>query len=194
MPTKTAATKKPAAKAATKKTPAAKTAATKKPAAAKAVTKKPVVKTAVKTAATKKSAATKATTTSDPAVAAAIEQRFAAIGDWRGATLARLRALILEADPELLEERKWIKPSNPHGVPTYSRGGLVLTLEVYKEYVKLTFAAGSKVPDPTGIFNASLLGVRRAIDIRAGESVDASAFKTLVRAAVEVNLAKKKKA
>ena len=102
-----------------------------------------------------------------------------------------MRALILEADPELVEERKWIKPSNPHGVPTYSRAGLVLTLEVYKDYVKVTFAYGSKVPDPTGIFNASLLGMRRAVDIREGESVDAAAFKALVRAAVAVNDAKK---
>jgi hypothetical protein len=102
-----------------------------------------------------------------------------------------MRSLILEADPQIVEERKWVKPSNPHGVPTYSRGGLLLTLEVYKDWVKVTFAYGSKVPDPTGIFNASLEGLRRAVDIREGQSVDAAAFKALVRAAVDVNLAKK---
>lgn len=124
-------------------------------------------------------------------VARQIEERFREIGGWRGDVLARMRALIRGADPELVEERKWVKPSNPFGVPTYSRGGLVLTLEVYKEYVKVTFAYGSKVPDPTGIFNASLLGLRRAIDIRAGETVDEKAFQALVRAAVAVNLAKR---
>jgi hypothetical protein len=119
-----------------------------------------------------------------------IDGRIEALGGWRGPTMGRMRALILEAAPELVEERKWIKPSNPHGVPTYSHAGLVCTLEVYKEYVKVTFAYGSKVPDPSGIFNASLLGLRRAVDIREGESVDANAFKALVRAAVAVNVAK----
>lgn len=108
--------------------------------------------------------------------------------------MARMRALILAADPEIVEERKWIKPSNPAGVPTYSREGIVLTLEVYKAAVKVTFAYGSKVSDPTGIFNASLLGMRRAVDIHEGEAVDAEAFKALVKAAVAVNLAKKKSA
>jgi hypothetical protein len=120
-----------------------------------------------------------------------IEQRIREVGGWRGETMARMRALILDADPEIVEERKWIKPSNPSGVPTYSHDGIVLTLEVYQAVVKITFAYGSKVPDPTGIFNASLLGMRRAIDIHEGGSVDAGAFKALVRAAVAVNLAKK---
>ena len=105
--------------------------------------------------------------------------------------MRRMRALILEADPEILEERKWIKPSNPFGVPTYSHAGLVLTLEVYKSAVKTTFAYGAKVPDPTLIFNASLLGTRRAVDIHEGETVDAEAFKALVKSAVAVNVAKK---
>ena len=122
---------------------------------------------------------------------ALITQRIASLTDWRGATMARMRDLIRTADPELVEERKWIKPSNPHGVPTYSKGGLVLTLEVYKSVVKVTFARGSLVPDPKRLFNASLLGVRRAIDIAEGERVDAGAFQSLVRAAIAVNLARK---
>jgi hypothetical protein len=128
-----------------------------------------------------------------PSLSAArqIDERIKEIGGWRGATMGQLRRLILEADPALIEERKWIKPSNPFGVPTYSRAGLVLTLEVYKSAVKVTFANGAKVPDPAGIFNASLLGTRRAIDVSEGASVDADAFKALVRAAVAVNLAKK---
>ena len=106
--------------------------------------------------------------------------------------MGRMRALILEAAPELTEERKWIKPSNAHGVPTYSHAGIVCTLEVYQAAVKVTFAYGSKVPDPTHVFNASLLGMRRALDVHEGESVDANAFKALVKAAVAVNTSKKK--
>ncbi|MCK6546285.1 DUF1801 domain-containing protein [Myxococcota bacterium] len=121
-----------------------------------------------------------------------MEARFREIGGWRGDTLTRMRTLILDADPDLVEERKWIKPSNPFGVPTYSRAGLVLTLEVYKAYVKVTFAYGSMLPDPKRLFNASLLGLRRAIDLREGETVDAAAFQALIRAAVALNLAKKR--
>jgi hypothetical protein len=147
-------------------------------------------KAAPKTAAPKK-AAPKKTAPADGEASTLIEKRIHDIGGWRSETMARMRALILEADPDLVEERKWIKPSNPHGVPTYSHGGLVLTLEVYKAAVKVTFASGAKVPDPTGIFNASLLGTRRAVDVHEGESVDGEAFKALVKAAVGVNLAKK---
>src|SRR5687767_4173922 len=109
--------------------------------------------------------------------------------DWRGETLARMRDLIMEADPEMTEERKWKKPSNSmRGVPVWSHDGIVCTGETYKTYVKLTFAQGAKIPDPKGLFNASLVGkTRRAIDIHEGEAVDARAFKALVKAAVAFN-------
>ena len=109
--------------------------------------------------------------------------------DWRGETLARMRELILEADPEMIEERKWKKPSNGmRGVPVWSHDGIVCTGETYKTYVKLTFAQGARLPDPKGLFNASLVGkTRRAIDIHEGETVDARAFKALVKAAVAFN-------
>ena len=108
--------------------------------------------------------------------------------DWREETLARMRALILEADPEMVEERKWKKPSNPMGVPVWSHNGMVCTGETYKKAVKLTFARGASIPDPSGLFNSSLEGgTRRAIDIHEGEEVDARAFKALVKAAVAEN-------
>jgi hypothetical protein len=109
--------------------------------------------------------------------------------DWREETLARMRELILEADPEMIEERKWRKPSNGmKGIPVWSHGGIVCTGETYKNYVKLTFAYGASLPDPSRLFNASLEGnTRRAIDIHEGETVDARAFKALVRAAVVQN-------
>jgi hypothetical protein len=117
-----------------------------------------------------------------------IDQRVRELGDWRGETLARMRALILEAEPEAIEEWKW------RGVPVWSRHGIICTGESYKKVVKLTFAHGAALPDPKGLFNSSLEGnVRRAIDIAEGESVDARAFKTLVKAAVARNAAKKKK-
>jgi hypothetical protein len=111
------------------------------------------------------------------------------LGDWREETLARLRALILEADPEMIEERKWRKPSNSMmGVPVWSHNGIVCTGETYKNAVKLTFAQGAKIPDPSRLFNSSLEGsTRRAIDIHEGEKVDAKAFKALVKAAVAQN-------
>jgi hypothetical protein len=111
------------------------------------------------------------------------------VGDWRGETLARMRALILEADPEMIEERKWKKPSNAMaGVPVWSHNGIVCTGETYAKVVKLTFARGASIPDPSGLFNSSLEGnTRRAIDIHEGEKVDAGAFKTLVKAAVAEN-------
>jgi hypothetical protein len=109
--------------------------------------------------------------------------------DWREQTLARMRALIMEADPEMVEERKWRKASNNMaGVPVWSHNGMVCTGETYKNVVKLTFAQGARIPDPAGLFNSSLEGgTRRAIDIHEGEQVDAGAFKALVRAAVAQN-------
>jgi hypothetical protein len=116
-------------------------------------------------------------------------------GDWREETLARMRALILEADPEMVEERKWKKPSNPMGVPVWSHNGMICTGETYKQAVKLTFARGASIPDPSHLFNASLEGgTRRAIDIHQGEEVDARAFKALVKAAVAENDPPAKKA
>jgi hypothetical protein len=110
-------------------------------------------------------------------------------GEWREETLARMRTLILEADPEMIEERKWKKPSNGmKGVPVWSHDGIVCTGETYTKVVKLTFAKGASVPDPSGLFNSSLEGnTRRAIDIPEGGKVDARAFKALVRHAVALN-------
>jgi hypothetical protein len=117
-------------------------------------------------------------------------------GDWRAETLARMRALILEADPEMVEERKWKKPSNAmKGVPVWYHDGIVCTGEKYAKAVKLTFARGASLPDPSHVFNASLEGgTRRAVDIPEGGKVDARAFKALVKAAVAENgrLAKKR--
>lgn len=117
-----------------------------------------------------------------------IDQRIRDLGDWRGEMLARMRALILEADPEMTEEWKWVKPSSP-GTPVWSHHGIVCTGEAYTKVVKLTFARGAGVPDPARLFNASLEGnTRRAIDIHEGEKVDARAFKALVKAAVARNV------
>jgi hypothetical protein len=118
-----------------------------------------------------------------------IDQRIRDLGGWREETLARMRALILEADPEMIEERKWRKPSNAMaGVPVWSHDGIVCTGEVYTTVVKLTFARGASIPDPSRLFNSSLEGnARRAIDIHEGEKVDAGAFKELVKAAVAQN-------
>jgi hypothetical protein len=111
-----------------------------------------------------------------------ISQRIAELGDWRGATLARMRALIKEADPDVVEEWKWM------GTPVWSHGGIICTGESYKSVVKLTFAKGASLPDPAGLFNSSLDGnVRRAIDIREGEDIDEAAFKALVREAIVLN-------
>ena len=108
--------------------------------------------------------------------------------DWRSERLAQVRRLIREADPEAIEERKWAKPSNPAGVPTWSRDGILCTGETYRDKVKLTFARGAALDDPSGLFNASLDGgTRRAIDIREGDSIDEGAFKALVREAVALN-------
>lgn len=110
---------------------------------------------------------------------------------WRADTLEQVRKLIRGADPDVVEERKWAKPSNPTGVPTWSHDGIVCTGETYKDKVKLTFAQGASLDDPQGLFNASLdAGTRRAIDIREGETLDAEAFKALVRQAVAHNRSK----
>ena len=115
--------------------------------------------------------------------------------DWREETLARMRELILEADPDMIEERKWKKPSNAmSGVPVWSHNGIVCTGETYKNVVKLTFANGASLKDPSGLFNSGLEGnTRRAIDIHEGEKVDARAFKSLVKAAVAKNALAKKR-
>ena len=118
----------------------------------------------------------------EPSPSDLITQRIADLDDWRGATLARMRALIREADPGVVETWKWM------GTPVWEHGGILCTGESYKSVVKLTFAKGAALPDPAGLFNASLDGnVRRAIDIREGETVDAAAFKALVRAAIAHN-------
>lgn len=120
--------------------------------------------------------------------AAEIDAKIAALDDWRGAALARVRALIRTADPAVVEAIKWRKPSNPGGVAAWEHGGLICTGEVYKDKVKLTFARGADLPDPAGLFNSSLDGAtRRAIDIAAGATPDADAFVALVRAAVARN-------
>jgi hypothetical protein len=111
--------------------------------------------------------------------------------DWRGETLEHIRKLIAEADPQATEERKWRKPSNPSGVPVWEDGGIICTGETYKDKVKLTFARGASLADPKQLFNASLdAGTRRAIDIFAGDEIDAEAFKALIREAVALNKAK----
>lgn len=121
-----------------------------------------------------------------------IEARLQAAGDWRGETLRRLRALILEADPEITEAIKWRKPTSPDGVIAWERAGLICTGETYRDKVKLTFARGAALPDPAGLFNAGLGGgTRRAIDLREGEMVEADAFRDLIRAAVAENLARR---
>ena len=125
----------------------------------------------------------------EEAPAELIDARIAGLGDWRGAALARMRQLIREADPEVVETVKWRKPSNPSGVPVWEHAGILCTGEVYKGYLKLTFARGAALEDPAGLFNAGFGGgTRRAIDIREGETVDASAFKALVRDAVALNV------
>jgi hypothetical protein len=120
-----------------------------------------------------------------------IDATIAALGDWRGAMLASIRALIKQADPEIIEEVKWRKPSNGmRGVPVWSRGGIICTGETYKNAVKLTFAKGASLEDPSGLFNSSLEGnTRRAIDFHEGDRIDETALKALIRAAVAVNKA-----
>jgi hypothetical protein len=117
-----------------------------------------------------------------------IGARIQELGDWRGETLYRLRALIKQADPNVVEEVKWRKPSNPAGVPVWYHDGIICTGETYKNHVRLTFAKGASLKDPKGIFNASLEGnALRAIVIHEGDEIDEEAFKALVRAAVSLN-------
>ena len=117
-----------------------------------------------------------------------IDERIKELGDWRGKTLAKVREIIHEADPEIVEEWKWVKPTSP-GTPVFSRGGIVCTGETYKNVVKMTFAKGAALKDPSGLFNSSLDGnARRAIDIHEGDKVDGAALKDLIRAAVALNL------
>ena len=125
------------------------------------------------------------TVASDNDASRRIDEKIAELGGWRGMTLARMRALIRQADPDVVEEVKW------RGVPVWSHDGIICTGETYKSVVKLTFAKGASLPDPAGLFNSSLDGnVRRAIDIREGEEIDAAAFKALIKAAAALNRAK----
>ena len=124
---------------------------------------------------------------------ASIDMKIKELGDWRGAVLAKLRQIILSADPEIVEEWKWVKP-NSAGTPVWSRGGILCTGETYKNAVKMTFAKGASLPDPAGLFNSSLDGnVRRAIDVHEGDKVNDGALKDLIRAAVALNLKAKAK-
>jgi hypothetical protein len=124
---------------------------------------------------------------------ALIDEKIKKLGDWRGKTLAKVRAIIHDADPEIVEELKWVKPTSP-GTPVFSHGGIVCTGETYKNVVKMTFAKGVALQDPSGLFNSSLDGnVRRAIDIREGDKIDEAALKDLIRAAVALNLKGKPK-
>src|SRR5215471_5962012 len=120
-----------------------------------------------------------------------IDARIKELSDWRGETLARIRMLIKQADPEVVEEVKWRKPSNPLGVPVWSHAGIICTGETYKNAVKLTFAQGASLPDPARLFNSSLEGnTRRAIDFKEGDKINEKALKTLVGAAVTLNKSK----
>jgi hypothetical protein len=129
----------------------------------------------------------KSSTPKDESPARLIDAKIKELGDWRGKTLARVRALIKQADPDVVEEWKWRKPSNP-GVPVWSHKGGICTGETYKSAVKLTFFKGASLKDPSGLFNSSLEGnTRRAIDIHEDEEIDEKAFVTLIRAAVSLN-------
>ena len=129
----------------------------------------------------------------EESASAFIDEKIRVLGDWRGKTLAKVREIIHAADPEILEEWKWVKPTNP-GTPVWSHGGIVCTGETYKNVVKMTFAKGAALEDPSGLFNSSLEGnARRAIDLHEGDKVDAAALKDLIRAAVALNLKGKSK-
>lgn len=134
---------------------------------------------------TRKKTAKKASQTSS---SVQVDARIKELNDWRGKTLARIRELIKQADPNVIEEMKWRKPSNPAGVPVWSHDGIICTGESYKDKVKLTFFKGAALEDPSCLFNSSLDGnARRAIDIREGDKLDEKAFKILVRAALALN-------
>ena len=135
---------------------------------------------------------TKAAPRKEESASQEIDQRIKELGDWRGATLARVRRIIKQADPEVVEEWKWKKATNP-GVPVWSHGGMICTGETYKNAVKLTFAKGASLKDPSCLFNSSLDGnVRRAIDIHEGDKINEAALKDLVRSAVALNFEGKK--
>jgi len=135
----------------------------------------------------------KSVASQDQSASELISKRIAELGDWRGETLRRMRTLIKQADPDIVEEWKWVKPTKP-GTPVWSHDGIICTGESYKSVVKLTFAKGASLKDPARLFNSSLDGnVRRAIDIHEGEEVDESAFKALVRQAVALNRSDKSK-
>ena len=120
-----------------------------------------------------------------------IDAKIEELSDWRGETLARVRAIIKEADPDVVEVVKWQKPTNPAGVPVWEHNGIICTGETYKDKVKLTFDKGASLEDPSGLFNSSLEGnVRRAIDFHKGDEIDEGAFKALIRAAVSLNTSK----
>ncbi len=124
---------------------------------------------------------------------ALIDAKIKELGDWRGKTLAKVREIIYQADPEIVEEWKWAKATSP-GTPVFSHGGIVCTGETYKNLVKMTFAKGASLKDPSGVFNSSLEGnVRRAIDIHEGDKINEAALKDLIRAAVALNLKSKSK-
>ena len=124
---------------------------------------------------------------------ALLDEKIKQLGDWRGRALAKVRQIIHDADPEIVEEWKWVKPTSP-GTPVFSHGGIVCTGETYKNVVKMTFAKGAALRDPSGLFNSSLEGnIRRAIDIHEGDKVDEAALKDLIRAAVALNLKGKNK-
>jgi hypothetical protein len=127
----------------------------------------------------------------DESASVAIDEKIRSLADWRGAVLARLRRLIREADPDVIETVKWRKPSNPAGVPVWEHGGMICTGETYRDKVKLTFARGAALQDPKRLFNASLDGgTRRAIDFHEGDDVDEAGFKALIREAIAVNASK----
>ena len=150
------------------------------------------MKKAKKAAAKTKSAPKKESTATSPSKL--IDAKIKTLGDWRGEMLARVRAIIRQADPDVVETVKWQKPSNPAGVPVWEHDGILCTGETYKAVVKLTFANGASLPDPTGLFNSSLEGnMRRAIDIHEGDRIDEKALEALIRAAVELNSSKAKK-
>ena len=131
--------------------------------------------------------------TSEESPSQLIDAKIERLGDWRGETLARLRALIKEADPEVEETVKWRKASNPLGVPVWEHEGIICTGETYRDKVKLTFARGAALEDPARLFNSSLDGnTRRAIDIGEGEAIDGDALKALIRAAVALNMVQKR--
>jgi hypothetical protein len=130
-------------------------------------------------------------TTPAKSASASIDDKIKQLGDWRGKMLARVRGVIHEADPEIVEEWKWAKATSP-GVPVWSHSGIICTGETYKNLVKMTFARGAALPDPAGLFNSSLEGnVRRAIDLHEDDKVNETALKNLIRAAVALNLASK---